>query len=92
MGGRAWNSDADLFTRNNTFGCGQLPSSSLLNIFDNPLELDGIALITEVGTPLITRVGREERAIRSKDLIREEPQMFSDVYQDVEDVIVQIFS
>ncbi len=58
------------------------------DIFNNALKLDKLTVMTEIGTTLITRVGREEGAICSDDLIGEEPQVFSDVYQDMEDVIV----
>ena len=89
--GRTWSLDADLFTRNNSFGCGQPPSDSLLHIFDNPLELDGITVLTEVGAALIPGIGWKKCTVGGNDFIGEKPQVFSDVHQDVEDVIVQIF-
>jgi len=64
----------------------------LPDVFDNTLELDGVTLITKVSTALVTGIGGKEGAVRSNDLIGKETQAFSDFYQDMEDMIVEVFS
>jgi hypothetical protein len=90
-GRRARYFDVYFLSRDDSCRIIQPVQDSLADIFDNAFKLDKLAVTTEIGAALITGVGGKERAICSNDLIGEEPQALSDFYQDMEDMIVEIF-
>jgi hypothetical protein len=73
-------------------GVLQLIEDSSSEIFDEALKLNRMALITEVSAAFVVGVRREECAISGEDFKREKAQEVDDLYQDLSDLGIEIFS
>ena len=63
-----------------------------MDVFDDSLELYEFTLTTEIGAPLVPGISGEQGSVSGNDLIGEKPQEFCDLYQDMEDLVVELFS
>ena len=82
----------DLFSWDDFFGVVESIEDSLMDVFDNTFELNGVAFITEVSATLVPDIGGEKGAVGGQYLIGKETQEFYDLYEDMEDLVVKPFS
>lgn len=59
------------------------------DVFNDSLELNGITFFTEISTSLIASMGREKGAISGQYLEGQKTKHLSDLYKDMEDLIVK---
>jgi hypothetical protein len=64
----------------------------LADIFDDTFELNGVAFITEVSATLVSGIGGKKGGIGGQYLIGKETQEFYDLYEDMENLVVKLFS
>jgi hypothetical protein len=63
-----------------------------MHVFDNALELNGVALLTKIRTAFIPGMSGEKGSIDGEDLIGKESQKVGHFHQDMKDIIVKLFS
>ena len=69
VSGGAFNSNADLFSRDNFLRVVKAIKYSLADIFNDAFELYRVTFITEICTSFISGIGRKKSPISSKDFI-----------------------
>ena len=78
----------DLFSWDDFFGVVESIEDSLMDVFDNTFELNGVAFIKEVSENLVTGIGGEKGAVSGQYPIGMKTQEFYDLYEDMENLVV----
>jgi len=84
--------DADLFSGDDFCGIIESVADSSVDVVYEPFELDRLTHLAEVGAAFVSGVCGEEGAIQGEDLIGDEAKELGDLHQDVEDLVVELFS